>query len=61
MSDFKSDLKYPITIEGIEVADSQRSLDAKVKITITRTLTWSLQSECLSNSCVYSILIVTLL
>ena len=45
MSDFINDLKHPITMEGIEVADSQISPDDRPKITITRSLTSNSQSE----------------
>ena len=46
MSDFENNLKHPITIEGIEVSDSQTSTDDRPKIVITRSLTSNLQSEC---------------
>ena len=52
MSDFINDLKHPITIEGIEVADRQRSPENRPKITITRSLTSKSQSECLFITCV---------
>ena len=39
MSDFKNNLKYPISIEGIEVTDSQQWKDCKPQIMITKSLT----------------------
>ena len=60
MSDFKNNLNYPITIEGIKVTESQTSPDNKPQIVISRSLASNLQSECLSNTCICSILIITL-
>ena len=61
MSDFCNKLEHPITIEGIEIADSQTSGNDIPKIVITRSLTSNLQSECLFNTCICSILIKTLI
>ena len=60
MSDFCNKLEHPITIEGIEIADSQTSANDIPKIVITRTLTNNLQSECLFSTCICSILVMTL-
>ena len=61
MSDFRNNLRYPITIEGIEVTDSQALAEYRPKIVITRSLTSNLQSECLFNTYLCSIVIITLL
>ena len=61
MSDFRNNLKHPIIIEGIEVTEGQTSADDRPKIMITRSLTSNLQSECLSNTCICSIVTTTLL
>ena len=45
MSDFSNNLEYPITIEGIEVSDSQTSVIDRPKFVITRSLTSNSQSE----------------
>ena len=60
LCDFINDLKHPIKIEGIEIANSQESADVRPEFKITKSLTNSSPSECLSNSCVGSILITTL-
>ena len=52
MSDFRNNLKHPITIEGIKVTDNQTSPDNRPPIVITRSLVSNLQSECLSNNCI---------
>ena len=57
MSDFIINLKYPITIEVIEVTDSQKSVEDRPKIVITRSLDNSLLSECFSNTYLCSILV----
>ena len=61
MSDFRNNLKYPITIEGIEVTDSQALAEDRPEIVITRSLDSNLLSECLSNIYLCSILLITLL
>ena len=61
MSDFRNNLKYPITIEGIEVTDSQALAEDRPEIVITRSLDSNLLSECLSNTYLCSILLITLL
>ena len=44
----------------LKVTDNQTSPDNRPQIVITRSLTSNLQSECLSNTCICSILITTL-
>ena len=61
MNDFRNNLEYPITIEGIEVVDSQTSANDCPTIVINRSLTTTFQSECLSNTCICSILIIKLI
>ena len=52
MKNFKENFEYPITIEGIEMADSniQSLADNKPQIMIKRSLTNYSQSKYLSNT-----------
>ena len=50
MNDFRNNLKYPITVEGIEVTDNQVLAEDRPKIVITRSLDSNLLSECLYNT-----------
>ena len=61
MNDFRNNLKYPITVEGIEVTDNQVLAEDRPKIVITRSLDSNLLSECLYNTYLWNILIITLL
>ena len=45
MDGFRDNLEYPITIEGIEVADTPTSGDCKPQIVITKSLASSSESE----------------
>lgn len=45
MDDFRDNLEYPITIEGIEVADTPTSADCKPQIVITKSLASISESE----------------
>ena len=62
MIDFRNNLRYPITMEGIEVTDSQALAEDRPKIVITRSLTSNLLSEfCLIQTYLCSILVIPLL
>ena len=45
MDGFRDNLEYPITIEGIEVADTPTSADCKHQIVITKSLASISESE----------------
>ena len=57
-SDFRNNLKHPITIEGIKVTDSPTSSDNRPQIVITRSLASNLQSKCLCSNSICSIPII---